>query len=344
MPRIQINRREFLQLFGLTGLGFALPDLPDSPIPGENRLGRVTVSSIRVHSEPTFASPPVWTHNRDEILSLQAIVLGDDGPAHNPRWYRTYRGYAHSANLQIVAYEPQPPHAQIPVGGSLFEVSVPYTRAFRRPDPVAPPVYRLYYHSTAWVVETLGGEDGKTWYGLLDDLLGVKYYVPGEHLRRILPSEISPLSPDISPQEKRIEVRLASQELLAFEAEHLVFKTNISSGIPDPRPRQNGIPTITPSGRFYVTRKMPLRHMGDGNLTADLNAYELPGVPWVSYFHQTGVAFHGTYWHSDFGKPRSHGCINMKTEEALWLYRWSLPSVPSEEILRTGYGTKVTVI
>ena len=33
--------------------------------------------------------------------------------------------------------------------------------------------------------------------------------------------------------------------------------------------------------------------------------------------------FHGTYWHSNFGYPMSHGCINMITEDAKWLYDWA---------------------
>jgi hypothetical protein len=35
-----------------------------------------------------------------------------------------------------------------------------------------------------------------------------------------------------------------------------------------------------------------------------------------------GHAFHGTYWHENFGAPMSHGCINMRTEEANWVFRW----------------------
>jgi len=86
-----------------------------------------------------------------------------------------------------------------------------------------------------------------------------------------------------------------------------------------------------------------MRHMGDGRITADLEAYELPGVPWVSFFHETGVAFHGTYWHTDFGIPRSHGCVNMRPEEAKWLYRWTTPMAPASERLQSGYGTTVIV-
>ncbi len=88
---------------------------------------------------------------------------------------------------------------------------------------------------------------------------------------------------------------------------------------------------------------MPLRHMGDGRLTSSIGAYELPGVPWVGFFHPTGVAFHGTYWHTDFGRPLSHGCINMRNIDAKWLYRWSTPEVPFTEMRADALGTRVYV-
>ena len=65
--------------------------------------------------------------------------------------------------------------------------------------------------------------------------------------------------------------------------------------------------------------------MGNGNLFAGAEDYELPGVPWTSFFTNAGHAFHGTYWHDNFGTPMSHGCINMRTSEAKWLFRWSQP-------------------
>ena len=183
-----------------------------------------------------------------------------------------------------------------------------------------------------------------TWYKILDDLTKVNLFARAEHLRMIPRAEIQPLSPEIPPHRKRIEVNLGQQELYCFEEDRLVFRTRIASGIPDSRPRANGIPTITPSGRFYVEVKMPARHMGNGELTPDLDAYELPGVPWVSFFTETGVAFHGTYWHNDFGRPKSHGCVNMSNAEAKWLYRWTLPVVAPNESRRIGRGTPILVI
>ncbi|HHH83256.1 MAG TPA: L,D-transpeptidase, partial [Chloroflexi bacterium] len=98
-----------------------------------------------------------------------------------------------------------------------------------------------------------------------------------------------------------------------------------------------------PRGRFHIDMKMPLRHMGNGRLTPDPEAYELPGVPWVSYFTSTGVGFHGTYWHADFGRPMSHGCVNMRPEEAKWIFRWSAPISVPDTRLQSGRGTLVII-
>ena len=43
----------------------------------------------------------------------------------------------------------------------------------------------------------------------------------------------------------------------------------------------------------------------------------------VSDFTDNGVAFHGAYWHNDFGTPRSHGCVNLPVSFAKWLYDWT---------------------
>ncbi|KKP33488.1 MAG: hypothetical protein UR20_C0008G0008 [Candidatus Woesebacteria bacterium GW2011_GWE2_31_6] len=61
--------------------------------------------------------------------------------------------------------------------------------------------------------------------------------------------------------------------------------------------------------------------------------YFLPNVPFVMFFANDivpsykGFGIHGTYWHSNFGHPMSHGCINMKTEEAGLIYNWTTPNL-----------------
>lgn len=339
----EISRREFLTIGGLSLGGLAFKPAGATGRSRSIGIGRVTVDWIGVYSEPSFGAPRLHRPTRDSLLTLLERVTSDAGPRHNPVWYRILEGYVHSGHLQLVGWNPQTPIRRIPAGGSLFEVAVPYTRAYRRPTVTADPLYRLYFNSTSWVTAAVPGSDGRSWYEVLDDLLRIKYYVRSEHLRPISGAEIAPISPEIPLQHKRIEVSLRSQELFCYEFNELIFRTRISSGIPDTRPRANGIPTITPSGRFYVEVKMPSRHMGDGNITSDLQAYELPGVPWVSFFTETGVAFHGTYWHNDFGRPKSHGCINMVSEEAKWLYRWTLPVVEAGQTRRISRGTPILI-
>ena len=50
--------------------------------------------------------------------------------------------------------------------------------------------------------------------------------------------------------------------------------------------------------------------------------YYLPDVQWVMYYY-LDYAIHGAYWHNNFGQPTSHGCVNMREEEAQWLYDWA---------------------
>lgn len=338
-----INRRGFLRLSG-AGLAGAF-SLPMPPARGEygRELGRVAATWIQLYGEPSFLSTPLTRIDRDELLALLKREISDDGPHHNPLWFETPDGYAHSGNLQLVEWKPQAPLPAIPEQGALFEISVPYTRAYREPNPQSDPAYRLYYQSTAWVDAVETGVDGRRWYRCLDDALRLHYFVRAEHLRLVPPQELTPISPGTPSREKHIHVLRDTQELWAYEGDMVVMRTRISSGIPDLRPRDNGVPTITPEGRFVVHRKVPYRHMGNGVLTASLEDYELPGVPWCMFFTLTGVALHGTYWHNDFGRPRSHGCVNMRSEDAKWLYRWTLPEAPYEQLGGSGQGTLVVV-
>ena len=73
-------------------------------------------------------------------------------------------------------------------------------------------------------------------------------------------------------------------------------------------------PTVTGQYRVYV--KYPAADMsGPG--------YYLPSVPYVMYFYK-GYGIHGTYWHNNFGTPMSHGCVNLQTDHAEWVYNKAL--------------------
>ena len=167
------------------------------------------------------------------------------------------------------------------------------------------------------------------WYRLLDDRTYRFFYVPGSNVRLIPDSELSAISPEIPSEDKKIIVDLTTQSMTAYAGERIVFMSRISSGI---RLREGGF--ATPKGNYRITRKRPCRHMmtppsefGSG--------FDLPGVPWVSYFTSDGIALHGSYWHNDFGVPYSHGCVNMTPDAAKWVYRWTTPEPSGPVIYRT---------
>ena len=74
-----------------------------------------------------------------------------------------------------------------------------------------------------------------------------------------------------------------------------------------------------------VTTNIVHKNPDNWNVMFDIPYYyNLPNVKWVQYFY-ADYAFHGTYWHNDFGRPKSHGCINMTNADAKWLFDWAGP-------------------
>ena len=345
--REEIKRRDFLLLCaaGLGSLAFRpIFGTGDSFEAGD--LARVATYSVSVYSQPNDKSRIIRQRYRDELVNIYYEVNSDDGPAWNPLWYRVWGGYIHSAHMERVNVRLNSVLDTIPKEGQLAEVTVPYTQTLRRGYTKkwnSSDSYRLYYGSMHWITGIEQGPDRQPWYRLKDELLEVEYIVPAIHMRPVKPEEFTPISPDVPPEEKRIEVSISKQTLTAYEGSNVVLHTKISSGVPGRLPSPTGIPTATPKGEFRVFSKMPSKHMGDGNLTGDIEAYELPGVPWVSFFEENGVAFHGTYWHNNFGVQMSHGCVNMRTDEANWIFRWTTPVTHPEIWEKRGRGTQVKV-
>lgn len=340
-----LSRRDFLKLSASTFTGFiSFPFLPGLETFNDSLQVRVATKSVSIHSAPDDQSRIVAQRLRDELVNIYEEVDAGD-PTYNPISYRVWGGYMHRGRLQKVKVLYNEPLATIPEGTrQLAELTVPYTQAMRYTKTYGwQPNLRLYYGSVHWIDGMDEGPDGEIWYRVLDELVRYPYYVPAIHLRPIPLEEWSAITPEIPPENKRIEVNLSTQILTAYEYDKVVLQTSISSGINTVPLDPKALSTKTPSGKFRVLSKYPSKHMGNGNLFASPEDYELPGVPWTCFFHEGGYAFHGTYWHDNFGTPMSRGCVNMRIEEAKWLFRWARPLHEPGRIYHSGYGTQVLI-
>ena len=77
-------------------------------------------------------------------------------------------------------------------------------------------------------------------------------------------------------------------------------------------------------GTFTIYAKTRIQDFTGGSRVSG-DYYFLPGVEWISWFKQGGYAIHGTYWHPNFGRPMSRGCINMTNAQAQFIYEWAPP-------------------
>jgi lipoprotein-anchoring transpeptidase ErfK/SrfK len=332
-----LSRRDFLKLGGLTLASLAFTSfLPEFTEFEDIDLVRVAKDPVSVYKEPTDTSQIVGTWPRDSLIHVYETV--DSGtPGYNPIWYRVFGGYMNRGRLQKVRVHYNVPLSNIPATKLLSELTVPYTDSYRYDKWNGwSQYYRLYYSSTQWITGIETGPDGKAWYLVQDEAdKNVHYYVPTVQLRPISSEEITPLSPDVPMGEKRIDLNLTTQTLTCSEYDQVVFTTLVSTGL-------TGL-MATPNGNFNIQDKLPSRNMSTTSRLAD-DIIPLVGVPWCSFFTGEGHAFHGTYWHDNFGVPMSHGCVNMRNEDALWLFRWSQPTAAFEGINKTtldvkGYGT-----
>ena len=357
----QLSRRDFLKLGGLTlgGLAFS-PFIPGLTSFDDSFVVRIATSEMPVRKQPTDDSATVSRWLRDELVHVYEQVTTTE-PKYNPVWYRVWGGYMHRGRVQRVKTIYQIPLGSIPEGKRvLTEVVVPFTQPYRFSKAFGwqiisgPP---FYYGSVHWVEAIEEGpkmaDYSGPWYRVFDELdSNVGFYVPAIHLRVLPPSYMKPITPDVPYEQKLIEVNLTTQTLIAYEYGKSVFQTNVSSGIPGSPGGSDELPTTTPSGKFAILDKVPSKHMGysyfgsqtTGNILADVDNYVLPGIPWTLFFTTAGHAFHGTYWHENFGLPMSHGCINMRSSEANWLFRWAKPTHSDQSTSNHGgIGTMVDI-
>jgi lipoprotein-anchoring transpeptidase ErfK/SrfK len=344
----RFSRREFIKLLGAVAFGLPLAKhLPARASTTQQATeqpysyGRCLLKYVTVYKRPSVFAGHAGIHPVESVLPIyEEVLTEDEGFTRNPRWYRTLNGYVHSSNVQPVEMRFNAPRFQIPDQGTLAEVTVPFVDVRKQPNSKQPLTSRLYYGSTHWVreIRRVPNDRHLWWYAIWDWRSKETVYAPARALYCLTPADLSTISPDV--KDKHLLVNLQEQSLTAYEGQVVVRTMLMSSG--RDYTESGGDNYGTPTGETKVYLKRPSQHMAGGDLAAG-DDYDLPGVPWVSFFNG-GMAIHGTYWHNDYGTPWSHGCLNVSNADAKWVYRWTSPQVDFAEIELQAEGTRVIVV
>jgi lipoprotein-anchoring transpeptidase ErfK/SrfK len=355
-----ISRRDFLRL-GLFGLatvamrpwvrwGAMLSDWPQADLLARNATGGM----INVYTKPSAESTLVKAVYEDTVFVWLREVVGEAPPGRiSRRWVETPDGYVYAPDVQPVRNQPNSPVSslgQTSMGEGMWaEVTVPYVDlALANPPARSPwlqavPRPRLYYSQVMWIDDVQTNDTGGLRYHVQDRYgYGDEFWAAAEAFRPLTEEDLAPIHPDV--QDKHIVVDSDYQTLSAYENGQEVYFCRVSTG---GKYDSAGNPTdkyATPVGDHMVWRKLITVHMSGGTTGA---GYDTPGVSWTTLFSGEGIAVHSTFWHNDFGVPRSHGCVNVTPEDAKWVFRWSYPQVaydPGELSVQWPNGMPVKVV
>jgi hypothetical protein len=354
-----ITRREFLKLAALStgALAFrplnklALPDFPQA-----DKIGRITVGKMDLFAKPDGSSQPIGALYEDNLVPWLREWVGSMPGRINQRFVETPNGFVWGGYVQPVWNTPNIPVATLPTTslglGMWVEVTIPYVDLVLDNPPARAPWLqyratinlppRFFYGQVVWVDQIRADESGQVWYRLNEKYgSGDIFWGEAEAFRPITAEEIAPINPNTS--EKRIIVRVWDQTLSCMEGNTEVHFARISSGALYDAWGNRVDAWETPVGDSPIWRKAVSLPLSGGSAAA---GWSLPAVGWVSLFVGTGVAIHSTFWHNNYGEPSSRGCVNASPDDAKWVFRWSLPQVPSDPgdvTVEWPGGTKVSV-
>jgi len=329
-----LNRRSVLKLaggilatapfvqaarFAQASSGMGGPNFDAEVLPARRPFGRAIHGNLVVREQPSSTAKAVRQLSFNEVVAVLGQVDSGEAKAYNPIWYKLQDGYIHSGFVQPCDNVTNLAVPLAPSEAFWGEITVPLTEARSAADPNARLRYRYYYGCVFHVIASLADEQGTWWYQISDENAGNGFFARAEQIRRIDAGEFAPISPDVPTEAKRVEIDLAKQLVYAYEGDYQVFTARTATGMSGMR---------TTPGLHRVIKKTPSRHMTGG---AGSGYYDLPGIAWCTYFTSSGIALHATYWHNDYGRPRSHGCVNLLPEDAKWLFRWATPPSPYDQ-------------
>ena len=320
-------------------------------------LGRVTVGKVDLKAQPALDSSTTGALFEDALVPWIRQVVGPHPFRTNQRWVETPEGFLWAGHVQPVWNRPHPPLHELPetsLGQGMWaEVTVPYVDLQLVNPPARAPWLvnrlaaglppRFVYSQIVWLDQVRTDELGQVWYRLNERYgYGDLFWAPAEAFRPLAAEEMSPISPDV--EDKSIRVNVAYQTMSCFEGANEVYHARVSTGALYNSRGERVKSWGTPMGNHRIWRKTISLPLSGGSAAT---GWDLPAVGWISLFVGTGVAFHSTYWHNNYGEPSSRGCVNCRPEDAQWVFRWTQPTVPydpGDVTVSMPGGTRIEVV
>jgi lipoprotein-anchoring transpeptidase ErfK/SrfK len=128
---------------------------------------------------------------------------------------------------------------------------------------------------------------------------------------------------DVGESERWVDVDLTTKTLVLMEGDKPVYAALISPG---KRSRIKKKDHATPTGAWRIREKHVTTTMDGDGAAGDL-PYSIEDVPFVAYF-KGSYALHAAFWHSNFGREMSHGCVNLAPRDAKHVFDFVEPRVP----------------
>ncbi|MCS6844524.1 MAG: L,D-transpeptidase family protein [Caldilineales bacterium] len=282
----------------LRGVELGQPSEPIPPTPSARR-GVVTATLLNVRARPGVRAdnPPV-----DRLRQGTEVQIFEQQTVEGAPWYRIgVDRWVHGGYVRLAPGEApspgQPAASGLPVGW----VSASSLNVRQRPgtDATIPVVGQVRRNQRLDILETRT-VDGQRWHRI-----GEAQWVLGQW---VAVATYQPRPAAIAADELWVGVNLAQQTAVAYAGDRPVYAAMVATGAA-------GTPTV--QGIFRTWRRLPSGKMsGPG--------YYIEGVTWTCYFYD-GYALHTAYWHDSFGRPLSHGCVNLSPYDAWWIYQWSAP-------------------
>jgi len=338
MNRKRYTRREFIKgaIFG-AGMLAVQPWLKwtqqAAEWPDAERLGRnCTGGWINLRTRPHPEAPIVEKLYEDSVVVWLREVIGEaPGGVFSKRWVETPNGYLYAPSVQPVWNRPNQPVFDLPTSnlgkGMWAEVTIPYVDIYLKSPPNSPWLQsverpRLYYSQILWIDDVRKNDQGQVLYHVTERYGLDSFWCAAEAFRPLTTEEVEPINPEV--ENKLVVVDLNHQILSCYEDNREVFFCRISSGGKFNAAGEAVNTWATPLGDHLIWRKAISFHMQGGSTES---GWDTLGVPWTTLFVGEGVAVHSTFWHNDFGTPRSHGCVNCLPEDSKWVFRWTAPQV-----------------